>query len=110
MNLPNQVVSIYPPTIIHTTKRYAVFTGQWFEVDDSVTLSDVMKVWVKWTPKQKDVVAKEGNSWKVASSKPGKFYTVSFRSNQWSCQCSGFGFRRDCRHVSEMKKKYGKSN
>ena len=110
MELPNQVISIYPPTLVQGSKRYAVFSSKWYEVNDNVTLSDLMKIWVRWSPKQKEVLSKEGSSWQVASSKPGKFYAVTFRNGVWGCQCSGFSFRRECRHVNDMKKKHGKNN
>ncbi len=114
--LPKQVVSLNPPTIFQTgVQRFAVFGGGWFVIDNETTLDDLYKVWVRWEPKHKPttpgVNPKTGASgfiWKAASSKPGKFYEVSFRNGVWNCQCSGFGFRRDCRHVNEMKQKHGK--
>ena len=40
--------------------------------------------------------------WQVAGSKGSK-YTVTQDKNQFSCTCAGFGFRRHCRHVDELK-------
>jgi hypothetical protein len=43
-------------------------------------------------------------TWKVESSKPGKFYTVLFNGKSWSCNCPSAQFHRgDCKHV-KMKK------
>jgi hypothetical protein len=42
-------------------------------------------------------------TWTVQGSKGNK-YTVTRSSKGWSCTCSGFGFRRQCKHVSEKSK------
>jgi len=31
-------------------------------------------------------------------------YTITREGTQWSCTCTGFGFRRDCKHVQAAKK------
>lgn len=43
----------------------------------------------------------EGRSWKVAGSK-GNEYTVTENRNKWSCTCSGFKFRSQCRHITDL--------
>jgi hypothetical protein len=30
-------------------------------------------------------------------------YTVKFNGMYWSCTCKGYGFRRYCRHIEEVK-------
>ena len=42
-----------------------------------------------------------GRTWQVAGSK-GNQYTVSLELGAWSCTCSGFKFRNQCRHVEEI--------
>jgi len=42
-----------------------------------------------------------GRSWQVAGSK-GNSYTVTQELGTWSCTCSGFKFRGQCRHVEEI--------
>ena len=39
----------------------------------------------------------------VAGSR-GAVYTVSRQGKGWSCTCTGFEFRRHCRHVTELAK------
>jgi len=43
----------------------------------------------------------QGRTWQVAGSK-GNSYTVTQELGTWSCTCSGFRFRGQCRHVSEI--------
>lgn len=33
----------------------------------------------------------------------GNVYTVSETENGWSCSCSGFKFRGDCKHIKNIK-------
>lgn len=41
--------------------------------------------------------------WKIASSKKGKFYTVrDTASGRRTCDCTGFHYRRNCRHLTEV--------
>ena len=42
-----------------------------------------------------------GRTWTVAGSK-GNEYTVTQELGAWSCTCSGFKFRGQCRHVEEI--------
>lgn len=46
--------------------------------------------------------ASKPTTWQVAGSKGSK-YTVTQDKNQFSCTCAGFGFRKHCRHVDELK-------
>jgi hypothetical protein len=39
--------------------------------------------------------------WIVNGSKGSK-YTVSRNSTHWNCTCTGFTFRKTCKHVSEL--------
>lgn len=43
----------------------------------------------------------EPKTWQVDGSKPGSVYDVKFQpaNNYWSCTCTGFSFRNDCKHV-----------
>lgn len=41
----------------------------------------------------------------VKSSDKKKTYTVTNSNGQWSCTCVGFGFRRHCKHITEIQNK-----
>jgi len=43
----------------------------------------------------------EGRVFKVTGSK-GDRYTVNEVRDSWSCTCSGFRFRGECRHIREL--------
>lgn len=38
----------------------------------------------------------------------GSIYTITREGSQWSCTCTGFGFRKDCKHVNAAKKALSK--
>lgn len=40
----------------------------------------------------------------VLSSNGKSHYTVKFKGLYWSCTCAGYGFRRRCRHIEQVKK------
>ncbi len=42
-----------------------------------------------------------GRTWSVAGSK-GSVYTVAEEHGSWTCTCSGFKFRGQCRHITEI--------
>lgn len=44
-------------------------------------------------------------AWEIKSSKPGKSYTVTRNGSNYECNCAGYGFRRSCRHINEVKVK-----
>lgn len=61
----------------------------------------------------KDVIAIDGlanftapetkvETFEVAGSK-GSVYTVTNEAGRWSCTCVGFGFRKDCKHIHQVK-------
>lgn len=57
-------------------------------------------------PKRRSASVKKGPSkeWRVESSKPGKFYTVSFDGEKWDCNCPAKMFHRgDCKHIKAKK-------
>jgi|TARA_R110000787_G_scaffold241225_2_gene347427 hypothetical protein len=46
---------------------------------------------------------KSNKVYKVESSKGGTFYEVTMnRSGSLECSCVGFGYRRKCRHVTDL--------
>lgn len=45
----------------------------------------------------------DSQTWKVKGS-GGKIYTVSRIGSDYNCQCSGFQFRRKCKHIDGVAK------
>ena len=63
-----------------------------------ITLNDV-----EWIRPGVQVVTTEVKEWKVPRSKAGKFYTVrQSPSGKRTCDCDGFHYRRQCRHIKEI--------
>lgn len=101
--VPAKVLSNLPPTVVNTLSgRYAVYGSQWFAVNDSFTMQDAFDRWVKksYVNVQTEPIS---NNWKVKNSKGNSHYEVSYINKQWNCNCVGFGFRRDCKHVQQIK-------
>lgn len=46
----------------------------------------------------------EGRVWQVTGSR-GDSYTVNESQGNWSCTCSGFKFRGECKHIKEKQSK-----
>jgi hypothetical protein len=99
--------SLMPPCIANfISGRKAVFTcgGPTIDIDDDVTLEDIM---TKWHPKRfesKQVTISDRKDWSVQGKKSK--YTVTFMNNNFSCSCPGYGFRRRCKHIEEIKSRY----
>ena len=50
-------------------------------------------------------VATDNKAWKVKSTDGKKFYLVQRVNGKFSCTCTGFEFRKDCKHVGAVAKK-----
>ena len=50
-------------------------------------------------------VATDNKAWKVKSSDGKKFYIVERLNGKFSCTCTGFEFRKDCKHIGAVAKK-----
>lgn len=102
MQLPPHILGPIPPAILTLDSgRYLVGGDKWYPVDSSFTFEDAQKLWQRQTyvkPISQDTI-----TFRVESSKPGKWYTVSNGPSGWSCTCTGFGYRRDCKHVRAKK-------
>lgn len=46
-------------------------------------------------------IKSENKSWTVPGSK-GNTYNVVNNRNSWSCTCTGFQFRRNCKHIQSI--------
>ena len=50
-------------------------------------------------------VATDKKAWKVKSSDGKKFYLVQRVNGKFSCTCTGFEFRKDCKHIGAVSKR-----
>ena len=82
-------------------QKWAISGQHWIEVPDDMTLDRVGEYMVvddRFTPSQLTEVL----TYDVVGSK-GNTYTVTNDRGSWTCTCAGFGFRRKCRHITEIK-------
>ena len=95
-----EITSLYRPTIVKfpTGGRYVISGSTWIPVDDNVTMKDV-----KWTPIGENKKSNSSREWKVKGSK-GNTYKVRYQKGfGWWCECLGFSFRKQCKHVTSLK-------
>ena len=84
------------PTVVNTTSgTFAVSGSNWKSVPVGTTLKDLN--WVDTKPKIKK---SKPMSWKV------KDYTVSFNGSFYSCNCLGYIYRRNCKHITEISESF----
>jgi hypothetical protein len=53
------------------------------------------------TATTQELLVNDTQTWTVDGSR-GSRYTVVRTKNKWSCTCSGFQFRKTCKHVKEQ--------
>ena len=93
----------WPPMLYtdNSGQKWAISGQHWIEVPDDMTLDRVGEYMVvddRFTPPQLTEVL----TYDVVGSK-GNTYTVTNDRGAWTCTCAGFGFRRKCRHITEVK-------
>tara|TARA_B100001250_G_C19333995_1_gene585974 strand:- start:92 stop:406 length:315 start_codon:yes stop_codon:yes gene_type:complete len=80
--------------------RYAIAGSAWVEVPTDTAFDDLPKY---MTYKPLEIAPVTGEKvWRVEGSK-GNIYTIKLSDGTYSCTCPGFGFRRKCRHITEIK-------
>jgi hypothetical protein len=90
--------------IVKTISGTYVCPG-WHKVPEGTT-RDQIRFFPSTKPKREEIKKEpiKEETWKVESSKPGKFYTVSFNGTSWSCNCPSAQFHRgDCKHIKAKK-------
>ena len=93
----------WPPMLYTDTRgqKWAISGQHWVKVPDDMTLDRVGEYMVvddRFTPSQLAEVL----TYDVVGSK-GDTYAVTNDRGNWTCTCAGFGFRRKCRHITEIK-------
>ena len=107
MSLPKgtKFKSFLPPGMSTIGGKTYVCPG-WHEVPAATTLEEVYECWEQDLPKQEEKPTHTVSEM-IDSSTAGKQYHVTFDGMWWNCECVGFGFRKDCRHVKQVKEKHG---
>lgn len=120
--------SITPPALTKLGSTTYIVPG-FIKVPDDTTLADVYKAWDKQKPKPAPgmycsteeldaylkgtytgkVLKSAGDIVEKVKSSNGKSnYIVKLQNGQWSCTCTGYSFRKRCRHIDEVKLKHNK--
>ena len=91
-----------PPALYnsHTGILYGIAGSVWVEVPAGTTLDELSDYMVH-KPRERQAAPGE-KTWQVKGSK-GNTYTVKLSDGMYSCTCAGYGFRRKCRHIEEVK-------
>lgn len=97
--------SLYAPVIVNflsgRTMLFHDAEGGSIRIADDVTPEDASHIWVRYQATQRDIPT-DHKQFTIKGS-TGTAYTVTVRFKQWSCTCSGFGFRKRCKHVEQAK-------
>jgi len=106
--------SLYPPTVVTLGGITYVCPG-WHVVPFGTTVAEAMTHWVEDVPaeilrrrEETERLDSQKIVESVVSSKGDSAYTVVFDGIQWTCDCVGFGFKRKCRHIEQVKTKHTK--
>jgi len=83
-------------------RRVAICNEFWLVVNDDIKLSDVRKHLIYIAPKT-TVIKKKNETFIIPNSKGTGTYKVILNNGNLTCSCPGFGFRRSCRHIKEIK-------
>lgn len=107
--IPKKIIGTINPTVVDTISgRYLIIvnsannTNGWYPVPEAFTFEDAQKRFVR---KPTYEVSSKEWTWKVKNSKGTGHYIVTFDKGGWSCDCTGYSFRRKCRHIDEAKTK-----
>ena len=89
-----------PPALYnsHTGILYGIAGSVWVEVPAGTTLDELSDYMVH-KPRERQAAPGE-KTWQVKGSNT---YTVKLSDGMYSCTCAGYGFRRKCRHIEEIK-------
>ena len=98
------MVVTVPPAIANLPNgRYAVSGGTWVRVPDDTKFEDLDKYMTYERKRPESPPDASERVWAVVGSK-GAHYTVRANQGRYTCTCPGFGWRRKCKHIEQVKK------
>ena len=104
----NRYIVPWPPVVWVAPisgKTYAGSGGTQIEVPEGTTIEDIQEFFC-WGDEARRLrmpaESKDVKTIQVTGSK-GKKYTVTKTGSTWKCECRGFAFRRDCKHIANLK-------
>ena len=97
------VVTVPPALANLPGGRYAVSGSTWIRVPDDTRFEDLDKYMVYEAKRPVSPPDASVRSWAVVGSK-GAHYTVRASHGRYTCTCPGFGWRRKCKHIEQVKK------
>ena len=95
-----------PPFTMELNGNRYIMPG-WYKLPDDEPTPDIKDIaYYPYKAKKPNLhIIKEDKVFKVKSSRGDKVYEVTIDSSgEFSCTCPGYGFRRRCRHIDEVKK------
>ena len=96
------IVSV-PPCLADTASgRYAIAGSTWIKVPPDTRFEDLEKYMVMERKAPVSPPDASVRSWAVVGSK-GAHYTVRASQGRYTCSCPGFGWRRKCKHIEQVK-------
>jgi len=97
--------SIIPPFTMSLGSKKYIMPG-WYELDDHEVLPNIkdIKHIMPNIPIKDNIPNIDSNKvYKVKSSRGDKVYEVNMNiSGSLECSCLGYGYRRICRHITEI--------
>ncbi|MFW6311056.1 MAG: SWIM zinc finger family protein [Nanoarchaeota archaeon] len=111
MSLPKtlRINTLIPPSLATFPSGKTYILPIWKEVPGDTTLEEVQKHWIKKIPREsKDFDFKIRKE--ISSSNGKQNYIVQYDGMNWSCTCTGFGFRRKCKHIEQIKSECSENN
>jgi len=95
---------LIPPATMELNGNRYIMPG-WYKLPDDEPTPDLKDIaFYPYKPKTPNIPNIKSNKvYKVMSSKGDKHYEVKMESSgSLSCTCAGYGFRRKCRHITEV--------
>jgi hypothetical protein len=93
----------YPHAIVNLGNKTYACPG-WFEVPSNTVCKDLLKMDFGVEKEEIIEIKESPKIERLVTSSDGKNqYTVKFNGLHWNCTCVGFGFRRYCKHIEEVK-------